>query len=385
MASKGENLADGSARTMAVADIKVGGRYRNDMGDIAGLAASIAEVGLLHLIVVRADGRLISGGRRLAACKMLGWTTVPVHVVDLADVVRGERAENVHRKDFTPSEWVAISDAVREIEQRAAKERQGARTDIHRGNLPQGAMGKARDKVAAYAGTSGRTLDKARAVVEAAEAQPEKFGKLKEDMDRTGKVDGPHKRLKVMRQAEEIRKEPPPLPGRGPYRVIVADPPWPYEKRDDDPSHRGVLPYLTMSVNQISSIDVASLAHQDSILWLWTTNAHMREAFAVLDAWGFAHKTILTWAKDKMGLGDWLRGQTEQCLMAVRGKPVVQLTNQTTLLRAPVREHSRKPDEFYALVEQLCPAPRYAYLFARQRGRTTGGTVTVMRRRPRHE
>jgi N6-adenosine-specific RNA methylase IME4 len=63
-----------------------------------------------------------------------------------------------------------------------------------------------------------------------------------------------------------------------------------------------------------------------------TTNHHMREAFGVLDAWGFEQKTILTWAKDKMGMGDWLRGKTEHCLLAVRGKPVVELKNQTTLL-----------------------------------------------------
>jgi N6-adenosine-specific RNA methylase IME4 len=67
-----------------------------------------------------------------------------------------------------------------------------------------------------------------------------------------------------------------------------------------------------------------------------------------------------------MGTGDWLRGQSEHCIMAVRGKPTVVLTNQTTLLHGPVREHSRKPDEFYALVESLCPAPRYAYLFSRE-------------------
>ncbi len=59
----------------------------------------------------------------------------------------------------------------------------------------------------------------------------------------------------------------------------------------------------------------------------------MRDAFSVVEAWGFRHRTILTWAKDRMGTGDWLRGQTEHCLMAVRGKPVVTLTNQTTLLQ----------------------------------------------------
>jgi len=68
-----------------------------------------------------------------------------------------------------------------------------------------------------------------------------------------------------------------------------------------------------------------------------------------------------------MGNGDWLRSQTEHAIMAVRGKPVVTLTNQTTVLHAPVRGHSVKPKEFYDLVESLCPAPRYADLFSRYR------------------
>src|SRR5262249_49129163 len=143
------------------------------------------------------------------------------------------------------------------------------------------------------------------------------------------------------------------------------DPPWPYEKRDEDPSHRAALPYTTMSIANICALDVRSIAHKDSILWVWTTNHHMREAYSVLDAWGFEAKTILTWAKDKMGYGDWLRGQTEHCILATRGKPTVELKNQTTLLRAPARGHSVKPVEFYELVESLCPAPRYAELFSR--------------------
>jgi hypothetical protein len=90
---------------------------------------------------------------------------------------------------------VAISDAVRAIEERDAKAR------MTLGKVATGSeAGRTRDKVAVYAGTSGRTLDKARAIVEAARAEPEKFGKLAEDMDRTGRVDGPHKRLKVIRR-----------------------------------------------------------------------------------------------------------------------------------------------------------------------------------------
>jgi len=184
-------------------------------------------------------------------------------------------------------------------------------------------------------------------------------------MDRTGRANGVYRRLKIAKQAERIRAEPSPLPGNGPYRVITCDVAWPYEKRDSDPSQRGALPYLTTSIADICKLPVASIAAPDCILWFWVTNHHMREAFAVLDAWGFEQKTILTWVKDHFGTGDWLRGQTEHCLMCVRGEPVVELTNQTTVLHAPVRGHSVKPVEFYELVESLCPAPRYCDLFSR--------------------
>lgn len=98
-----------------IASIKIGIRHRKDMGDIAGLAASIAEIGLLHPIVVRADGTLIAGERRLEACKQLGWVDVSVNVVDIDEVVRGELAENAERKDFLPSEIDAIRKALEPV------------------------------------------------------------------------------------------------------------------------------------------------------------------------------------------------------------------------------------------------------------------------------
>lgn len=358
---------------MKTSEVKVGRRYRRDLGDIGPLAQNITEIGLLHPIVVDAGGRLIAGQRRLAAYKLLGKDKIPATVINLDKIVRGEYAENAFRKNLTPEEKADIADAVEPIERAAAKERlaaagptTGKGKKSGSGKFPEAVKGRALDKVGRAVGMDRKTLEKARAVRDAARKEPEKFGKLLDDMNRTGNVNGPHKRLKVTIQADAIRAEAPPLPNKGPYRVIVADPPWLYEARQDDPQHRAALPYPTMSIEKICAMDVASLAHKDCILWLWTTNHHMREAFDVLEAWGFKHKTILTWVKDRMGMGDWLRGQTEHCLMAVRGKPTVRLTNQTTVLNGPMRKNSQKPEEFYKFVERLCPAPRYAELFSRQ-------------------
>lgn len=177
-------------------------------------------------------------------------------------------------------------------------------------------------------------------------------------------MNGLHQNGLRAQRAAEIVAEPPPLP-TGPFRVIVADPPWNYSNRADDATHRARNPYPDMSIEDICALPVGDLAADDAVLWLWTTNAHMFQAFSVLAAWGFEQKTILTWVKDRMGTGHWLRGQSEHCLLAVRGYPTVLLMNQTTVLHGPLREHSRKPDEFYALVEALCPGSKVE-LFARQ-------------------
>lgn len=191
---------------MRIADVVVGERHRKDMGDLDALARSIADIGLLHPIVVTPDNRLIAGQRRLEACKRLGWDAVPATVVDLANLAIGERDENMVRKDFTPSEAVAIARALEPYERAAAKERQGTRTDLEHpvkftGSGPDS---RALDRTAGAVGMSRPTLTKAQAVVDAAEAEPERYGDLPERMDASGKVDGAYAELR-RRQAFEAR------------------------------------------------------------------------------------------------------------------------------------------------------------------------------------
>jgi ParB/RepB/Spo0J family partition protein len=186
--------------TRDITDIITGIRHRRDLGDIDSLARSIADVGLLHPIVIRKDGVLIAGERRLTACKQLGWSEIPVTVVDLGEIVRGELAENAERKDFLPSEIDAIRRALEPIEKAAARERmsEGGKGVESFHTLP----GKSRDKIGAFAGVAGRTVDKIANVVEAAEADPEKFGHLVKKMDDSGKVDGAYKELKKIKKQE---------------------------------------------------------------------------------------------------------------------------------------------------------------------------------------
>ena len=159
--------------TMPISAIVLGKRHRRDLGDIDALAADIAAIGMLHPIVVRPDGTLIAGERRIEAAKALGWSEVPVNIVDLDAVVRGEFAENSLRKDFTLSEAVAIKRALEPLERADAKERQGERTDKHLEKFSTSSHGRALDKVANVAGKHRTTIAKAEAIVEAAEVEPE--------------------------------------------------------------------------------------------------------------------------------------------------------------------------------------------------------------------
>ena len=186
-----------STVVLPIDSIHVGKRHRRDLGDIDGLAGNIRDIGLLHPLPVKPNGELIAGARRFAACKRLGWTEIPVNVVDLDAVVKGEFAENEYRKPFTLSEAVAIKRALEPLEKAAAKKRQRESKGRGKkgGQVAPPLRGRAADKAAKATGMARRTLEKAEAIVDAAEAEPAKFGPLLEQMDRSGKVDGAYRKL----------------------------------------------------------------------------------------------------------------------------------------------------------------------------------------------
>lgn len=379
-----KGFAPRPANTRWPAEIKIGERHRKDFGDIAGLAHSFNARGtIIQPIAITQDGALVAGERRLKAWQhpacQFRQEPIPVHVITIDAIVAGEWDENAHRKDFTPEESVSIKKAIEQLLKQHAKDRQRAHGGTAPGRKSEGKTEsfRANERAAALTGTKRRTLEKAEKVVDAAKNEPEKYGKLLDDMNRTGKVNGPFKRLQVMQQTEALRKAPPPLPMRGPYMAVTIDHPWPAEKdaeqEDIDKRGRAMREYPEMALAEgikfYRSKEFQALLAPDASVYFWTTNHHMDHAFVLLKAMGFEkHSTIGTWGKDKMGRGQVLRGKTEHCIIATRGKPTINLTNQTTLWQGPgweVREDSRKPDAFFDLVEQLTPAPRYAEIFSR--------------------
>jgi N6-adenosine-specific RNA methylase IME4 len=338
-----------------IADIKIGKRHRKDLGDIDSLARSISDIGaLMHPIVVTPDGKLVAGERRLRAAESLGWPTIPVTVVDLKEIVRGEHAENRHRKDFLPTEIMSILREIEPIERAAAKERQ--QSGLKRGDkkpvvqiLHNG--GKTRDKVAAFAGISGVQLDKIKAVFDAAEQDPDRYGHLKEELDRPRGVSRAFYALCLSRDEHRILSL---APREGRFRTLVLDPPWEY---DDNLHGRGAAPYGTMSREQLLALPVPNWAEDDCHLYLWATNANMPLACECMEAWGFKHKTILTWVKPKFGMGAYFRGSTEHVLFGVRGKLRLRSASIPTHFEAPTGAHSEKPDRFYDIVREASYLP----------------------------
>ena len=164
---------------------------------------------------------------------------------------------------------------------------------------------------------------------------------------------------------------------RGTYATVLVDPPWQFQNRTGKmaPEHRRLLRYPTMGLQEIVQLPVPKLAAAKSHLYLWVPNALLTEGLEVMKAWGFTYKTNLVWYKirkdggpDGRGVGFYFRNVTELVLFGVRGhmRTLDPGRRQVNLISTRKREHSRKPDQLYGIIEACSPGP-YLELFARFR------------------
>ena len=155
------------------------------------------------------------------------------------------------------------------------------------------------------------------------------------------------------------------------YSCIVADPPWAYKKRMRGNMTKGEMrsvdfnEYPTMSVDEIAAMPVRELAAKDSHLYLWTTQAFLRDTYRVLDAWGFKQGAILVWAKPPKGVCGTYVASVEFCIFARRGNLPHKRRHLGTCFEWPRSGHSSKPEAFQDMVESVSFGP-YLELFARR-------------------
>lgn len=162
----------------------------------------------------------------------------------------------------------------------------------------------------------------------------------------------------------------------GRFSTVLADPPWRFQNRTGKvaPEHHRLSRYGTMNLDEICALPVSKIVHDTAHLYLWVPNALLPDGLRVLNAWGFEYKSNLVWHKirkdggpDGRGVGFYFRNVTELVLFGVRGKNARTLApgrRQVNFLATQKREHSRKPDEMYNLIEQCSPGP-YLEMFAR--------------------
>lgn len=255
-----------------ISDVVVTDRSRSDLGDLASLMDSIQEVGLLHPVVVTRDRVLIAGQRRLEACRRLGWDAVPAtfaeNVTDAITALTAERDENTCRKDMTMSELVALGRRIEALEKPKAEERQR----LHAGTAPgrpaentvrpgttsvheptdREKYPRTSETVGAAIGLSGRTYERAKRIVTAAESGDEKAAAAVKRMDETNKVRGAYEAFVSPPKRDQ------PTPGTRVYKAR--------RQHESIPAAMSALRGLMQGIRTIAEID-PEITKEEAASW----------------------------------------------------------------------------------------------------------------------
>jgi N6-adenosine-specific RNA methylase IME4 len=341
------------------------------------LKADIAERGIMVPVEYDQDGNVLDGHHRLRICDELGiskWPRLTRTFASELDKYTHARQLNLARRHLNQEQRRGlIADELRERPERS------------------------NNQIAQALGVSDTTVGTVRSQLESTS----QIGKLETTVGADGKARPAKRPPKIVgldfgnegarattRAAKDIRarecakrraerverllattEHNAPLPSARRYPVIYADPPWHFEVYNEESGveRAAANHYPTMAIEEILALPVADLATPDAALFLWTTSPHLEQALRVISAWGFTYKSNAVWLKDKIGLGYFVRNQHELLLIATRGDMPTPAPRHRppSVITAPRREHSRKPDEAYELIERMYPELPKIELFAR--------------------
>jgi N6-adenosine-specific RNA methylase IME4 len=210
---------------------------------------------------------------------------------------------------------------------------------------------------------------------ETPEMQVKILEKLKLQSDSKASYARAKKEVEHDEKKEELSNSSPPMPD-GFYDVIYIDPPWSLEDKGSriSPDNAATFKYPTMSIEEICTkqppIDV------DAVMFLWVPATMIREALQLIDAWGFIYKTNGVWDKGVIGMGHYFRTQHEHLFLGTKGSiGTSNAKNISSVFKFPRREHSRKPDELYEIIERMYPKRRYLECYARDAPTREGWTA----------
>ena len=178
-------------------------------------------------------------------------------------------------------------------------------------------------------------------------------------------IKGEKRKTELQKQINELEQKAPEQPD-GLFDVIVMDPPWAYGTSYDADGRRCANPYPEMTQEELKKIQLP--AAENCVLFLWTTHKFIWDAKELLDTWKIEYRNILVWDKQVMGMGNLFRMRCEFCLVGLKGKPIFKnIHNLEDIIEEKRREHSRKPEGFYELVNQLCVGRKLDYFSRTER------------------
>jgi N6-adenosine-specific RNA methylase IME4/ParB-like chromosome segregation protein Spo0J len=396
---------------MKINEVKINaGRRTVDVKKVKELAESIKQLGLLNPITVNEDGTLIAGMHRLEACKLLGYEEIKVNKINL-NLLLAELAEideNLIRNEL---HWLESDKQLKRrkaiYEELHPETKQGTAGAIGKHNSANEIISSAKtftEDTADKLGQSQRNIQmsvaRAENIIEEVEDdikelditktegtilarfEPEQQKKIievkkqktdfsiKEIVQEIKKEEKKIERIELIeKQIEDIEKGL--LPElNGLFDVISVDPPWPYEGQNknitsfDAVGRRVANPYPEMSIEDIKKIQMPLM--DNAVVLLWTTHKFLPDAFEILKQWNLEYKATLVWNKEKIGMGAWFRMQCEFCIVGVKGKPYWENTTFRDIINEPRREHSRKPDLFFEMIEKITMGRRLEY-FSREK------------------
>jgi N6-adenosine-specific RNA methylase IME4 len=304
------------------------------------------------------------------------------------------------RRNLTSSQWAAIAieakDIVQIIENEVENERKKKISEEMGGNknqiggepqmgqkidpsvetpAPRDNAKRAASKVAEVFNTNRQYISD---IANIKESKPEVFEEIKKGNKTIAEAKKEEKIQKRKEEIEEIKRKIENEPKKDidqKYNVLVIDPPWPYGREYDPENSRVANPYPEMPIEEIKKIKLP--LEEDAVVFLWTTHAFLKNSFLLLEGWGLTYKATLVWDKEKMGMGSTIRMQCEFCLLAIKGKPIIQGSAERDIIRESRREHSRKPDAFYDMVDRMTIGKKLDYFSRTQRkGWDTYGAET---------
>lgn len=347
--------------------------------ELDALAEDIKTHGQQEVICLHQDGSILDGRNRWLACERAGVEPLTKKWHGIGSTLAFVISENLHRRHLSESQRAMVAARVAGLKkgQRQDRSIDPSTTQPEAAklfNVSEPSIKRARTvqehgapKLVAAVRQGTVTVSDAAALAKHPKAEQAEALRAVVSGEVGTLKQATREQNRQVRMDDLIEKAKPLGGSLGRYPVIYVDPPWQYEHVVTE-SRAIENQYPTMNLDEICNLSVGDIATDDAILFLWATSPLLVQALQVIDAWGFGYRTCMVWAKDKIGMGYFVRQQHELLLIAKRGSPPMPApaNRPSSVVVAPRGKHSEKPERFYEIIEAMYPELPKVELFQRR-------------------